>query len=56
MTHILDDMGIPPVPMSIEIYARDFDNNPRNLDQIANTAIEIFNEIYNVSEGDEAYV
>ena len=49
-------MGIPPEPMSVEIYARDFDEEPRNLDQIVDTAIQIFNDIYRVSDDDEAYV
>jgi len=52
----LDKMGIPPEPMSIEIYARDFDEEPRDLDQIVSIAIEIFNDIYKVSDDDEAYV
>ena len=52
----LDAMGIPPEPMSVEIYARDFDEEPRDLDQIVDTAIQIFNEIYHVSDDDEAYV
>jgi hypothetical protein len=52
----LEEMGIPPEPMSVEIYARDFDEEPRDLDQIVSTTIEIFNEIYNVSDDDEAYV
>jgi len=52
----LEQMGIPPEPMSVEIYARDFDEEPRNLDQIVTIVIEVFNEIYNVSNGDEAYV
>lgn len=52
----LDAMGIPPEPMSVEIYARDFDEEPRNLDQIVNTAIEIFNDVYHISDDDEAYV
>ena len=52
----LDEMGIPPEPMSVEIYACDFDEEPRNLDQIVNTAIEIFNEVYHISDNAEAYV
>jgi len=52
----LEKMGIPPEPMSDEIYARDFDDEPRNLDQIVNTAIEIFNEVYHVSNRDSARV
>ncbi len=53
----LEEMGIPPEPMSVEIYARDFDDDePRNLDQIVSTAIEIFNEVYHVSDRDSARV
>ncbi|MHA1134931.1 MAG: hypothetical protein ACTSSE_00430 [Candidatus Thorarchaeota archaeon] len=53
----LEEMGIPPEPMSIEIYARNFDDDePRNLDQIVSTTIEIFNEVYHVSDGDSARV
>ncbi|TFG29031.1 hypothetical protein EU528_10295 [Candidatus Thorarchaeota archaeon] len=52
----LEVMGIPPEPMSVDIYARDFDEEPRNLDQIVETAIDIFNEIYRVSDDDEAYI
>ncbi len=52
----LEDMGIPPEPMSDEIYARDFDDEPRNLDKIVGTAIEIFNEVYHVSNRDSARV
>ena len=42
--------------MSIEIYARDFDDQQRNLDEIVNTAIEIFNKVYHVSNDCKAYV
>ncbi|MGY5874973.1 MAG: hypothetical protein RTU30_04440 [Candidatus Thorarchaeota archaeon] len=52
----LEEMGIPPEPMSVEIYARDYDDEPRDLDTIVNEAISIFNEIYHVSDGDDAYV
>ena len=52
----LEEMGITPEPMSIEIYARDFDEGNRDLDQIVSLAIELFNEVYHVSDGDEAYV
>ncbi|MGY5854106.1 MAG: hypothetical protein RTU92_11105 [Candidatus Thorarchaeota archaeon] len=52
----LEEMGIPPEPMSVEIYARDFDDEPRDLDAIVSDAIRIFNDIYHVSDGDDAYV
>ena len=53
----LKKMGIPPEPMSVEIYARDFDDDdPRDLDKIVSTAIEIFNEVYHMSDDDEAYL
>ncbi|MGY5879657.1 MAG: hypothetical protein RTV31_05375 [Candidatus Thorarchaeota archaeon] len=52
----LEKMGIPPEPMSVEIYARDFDDEPRDLDKIVSTAIEIFNEVYHMSDDDEAYL
>ena len=52
----LEEIGIPPEPMSVEIYARDFDEEPRDLEQIVATAIEIFNDVYRVSNDDEAYI
>ncbi|MGY5858332.1 MAG: hypothetical protein RTU63_03110 [Candidatus Thorarchaeota archaeon] len=53
----LEDMDIPPEPMSDEIYARDFDDDEqRNLDKIVGTAIEIFKEVYHVSDRDSARV
>ena len=53
----LEDMGIPPEPMSIEIYARDFDKDEqKDLDKIVEIAIEIFNDVYHVSDRDSARV
>ncbi len=53
----LEDMGIPPEPMSDEIYARDFDaDEQKDLDKIVGTAIEIFNDVYHVSGRDSARV
>ncbi len=53
----LEDMGIPPEPMSIEIYARDFDKDEqKDLDKIVDIAIEIFNDVYHVSDRDSARV
>lgn len=53
----LEDMGIPPEPMSDEIYARDFNaDEQKDLDKIVETAIEIFNDVYHVSDRDSARV
>lgn len=53
----LEDMGIPLEPMSDEIYARDFDaDEQKDLDKIVGTAIEIFNDVYHVSNRDSAHV
>lgn len=53
----LEDMGIPPEPMSDEIYARDFDKDEqKDLDKIVEIAIEIFNDVYHVSDRDSARV
>ena len=53
----LEDMGIPPEPMSDEIYARDFDaDEQKDLDKIVGIAIEIFNDVYHVSNRDSARV
>ena len=53
----LEDMGIPPEPMSDEIYARDFDaDEQKDLDKIVEIAIEIFNDVYHVSNRDSARV
>jgi hypothetical protein len=53
----LEDMGISPEPMSDEIYARDFDaDEQKDLDKIIEIAIEIFNDVYHVSNRDSARV
>ncbi|MHA1929255.1 MAG: hypothetical protein ACTSV2_11835, partial [Candidatus Thorarchaeota archaeon] len=53
----LEDMGIPPEPMSDEIYARDFDaDEQKDLDKIVGIAIKIFNDVYHVSDRDSARV
>ena len=50
-------MGIPPEPMSDEIYVRDFDaDEQKDLGKIVGTAIEIFNDVYHVSDRDSARV
>ena len=38
----LEAMGIPPEEASIDIYATDFVDTPRNLDKIVETALTIF--------------
>ncbi len=53
----LEDMDIPPEPMSDEIYARDFDaDEQKDLDKIVGIALEIFNDVYHVSDRDSARV
>ncbi len=52
----LEKMGILPEPMSVEIWARDFDDEPRDLDGIIETVIEIFKDVYHVDAEDDAYV
>jgi len=52
----LENMGIPPEPMSIEIYARDFNKESRDFNKIIEDIIEIFKDVYHVRDGDDAYV
>jgi len=52
----LEAMGIPPEEGSVDIWATDFDDTPRDLDKIVETAMRIFNDIYQVEEGEPAYV
>ncbi|MHA1908519.1 MAG: hypothetical protein ACW98Y_14555 [Candidatus Thorarchaeota archaeon] len=52
----LEAMGIPPEEGSVDIWATDFDDTPRNLDKIVDTALTIFNEVYKIKDGKDAYV
>jgi hypothetical protein len=52
----LAKIGIVPEEGSIDMFCREFDDKPRNLDKIADTIIEIFNEVYHISEGTSAYI
>ncbi len=52
----LTGMGIAPEEGSIDIFCREFDDKPRNLDGIIDVILEIFNEVYHVSEGESAYI
>lgn len=52
----LSKMGIVPEEASIDIFCKDFDEKPRELDKIVDTIIEIFNEVYHINDGTSAYI
>jgi len=52
----LESMGIHADKYSDDIYAINFDDEPRDLDIIADTAISIFNNVYHIESGEGAYL
>jgi hypothetical protein len=52
----LAKLGIVPEEGSIDMFCREFDEKPRDLDKIVDTIIEIFNEVYHISDGTSAYI
>ncbi len=52
----LSNIDIFPEEGSIDIFCREFDETPRNLDMIVDTIVEIFNEVYHIREGESAYI
>ncbi len=52
----LEAMDITPEEASNDIWATDFDDTPRDLDKIVDTALQIFREIYQIKDGRNAYI
>ena len=52
----LESMGIHADKYSIDIYAINLDDEPRDLDMIADMAISIFNDVYHIEDGEGAYL
>ncbi len=52
----LEEMGILPEEGSVEIWCKDFDDEPRDLDCIVDTIRDIFNKVYHIDDGTSAYI
>ncbi len=53
---LLEGMGIVPEEGSNDIFAKNFDEKPRDLDKIVDTVLKIFNEAYHKKDGQSAYI
>jgi hypothetical protein len=53
---MLEEMGIKAEKFSNDIFSTTFDDKPRDLDVIVDLVIKVFNNVYRVSDRDDAYV
>jgi hypothetical protein len=53
---MLEEMGIKAEEYSNDIFSTTFDDKPRDLDEIVDLVIRVFNNVYRVSDRDDAYI